>query len=232
MFEPIRDDYAPEPTRRRRAQKHSEPRKYALIALAATIAGAALAVGGVLVYGRVTPTRTDVPNAAPTSAVTITAQPTPATTPQPAQTTTVQRSTTTTRSASNAPAVFGKSCDDLGRRAQDANGILLTCDVSGDSGSRWVDENTVAIGILCEPEADGDIGYAADNKTRLICLYDKHSDSYSYTNQGPITAGYHQPGEKCDHTSQTGTVSTNDGKALTCQPASAASNDWIWTPLL
>lgn len=230
VFEPIRDDYTPEPARRRRAEKPSETKRYVLIALTATVVGAALTVGGVFVYGRVSPARTAAPApAAP--AATITAQPAPVTTVQSAPTTTPPP-TTTTRSTSSTAAVFGKPCDDAGRKVQDANGILLTCDVAGDAGTRWLDENTIAIGTLCEPNADGDIGYAADNKTRLICRYDKHSDNYSYVNQGPITPGYHKPGDTCDHQRDTGTTSTSDGKALTCQPAAAASSTWVWTPAL
>lgn len=226
VFEPIRDGYDPEP-----AGKPSKMTRHVLIGAAVVLVGALFA-GGAL-YLSESAAKTGTTAAAPTPAritpgVATTTQPaattTTAATGTPAATTTTT-TTTTTATTTVLPAP-GASCSQMGQSVMSNGGLILTCEVSGESVARWVARSIPAVGYPCNQTESGTLGYTADG-TQLLCTHANGADTYTWTNPGPVAGGTHQPGQKCNTKKET-VGKTADGKALLCQPDHGNSSAGTW----
>ncbi|MTE15770.1 hypothetical protein [Nocardia aurantiaca] len=243
VFDAVRDDHEPPGEPRGNRPKESKASKYAIIGLTATIAVSVLAIGGLVVSGHsrwdAAPTTANGP--APTRILlttTTSARPTTTTAPQAADvttapdptTTTAATSATTTTTATATVIAVGGPCGQTGQTAVTADGMVLTCDVAGDSTPRWLPITKPSLGFPCNATEAGTFGYAA-NGGQLVCTRRNGTNgtpSYVWDSPGAVTGGKHEPGEICNLKKDV-VAQSSSGRAVYCMPANGSNSPYIGT---
>lgn len=244
VFKAVSDDFEPVDEQQGAGAGKSPVAKYVIIALVAAVAASVVTLGGVYLYKSFAPgTGASAPLAAPvtttaarvvttTKAVvaptTTSASPTPSTT---TKTTTVLPTTT-----ASGLAAFGATCDQPGQKTKSASGVVLTCDVAGDSGLLWLDLNTPVSGSVCDEQQLGYFGRSAKGVQLLCSPVNGAPGTGAYAWAAPsgrVSTGAHEAGQPCNL--QQDVMGMNSaGRAVTCKPLSGSTNRtvgewWMWS---